>query len=139
MGRRNLECMRLIDTAWNRRQWADYAALLDDGLVAWMSGDESAHDKAEHVLRAQRFCAMFPDCQVGEPYVDIFLSLDGNKTCSVARLTGSAPLGGRRFDVSFAVVCHWRNGRITEQREYFDRELFERQLNLPNEAIGDPS
>ncbi|MBZ9988169.1 ester cyclase [Mesorhizobium sp. BH1-1-5] len=137
MGRRNLESMRSIDAAWNRRQWADYAALLDDDLIAWMSGDVDPHDKAEHVLRAQRFCAMFPDCLVSESYVDIFLSLDGKKTCSIARLTGSAPSDGRSFDVSFAVICKWRDGRIVEQREYFDRELFERQLTLPREAKGD--
>ncbi|SCY89867.1 ester cyclase [Rhizobium sp. NFACC06-2] len=137
MGRRNLEYLRSIDAAWNRRQWDDYAALLDDDLVSWMSGDQEPHRKAEHVLRAQRFCAMFPDSHVEEDYIDLILSLDGHKTCSVAVMTGTGPKGEARFRITFALICKWHNGRIVEQREYIDRELFEKQLGHSTPHSGE--
>ncbi|MGV1791839.1 ester cyclase [Rhizobium sp. A37_96] len=122
--------MRAVDEAWNLRCWADYAALLDDNLAAWMSGDAEPHGKTEHILRAQRFCAMYPDSRVEEQYLELILSLDGQKTCSVAVLSGSSPAS---FQVTFAVICRWHDGRIVEQREYFDRELFEKQLSYPTQ------
>ncbi|MFB9952894.1 ester cyclase [Rhizobium puerariae] len=131
MGRRNLELMRAIDTAWNMRQWADYADLLDEDLVAWMSGEDTPHGKAEHIVRAQRFCARFPDCRVHmDPYLDLFLSLDTNRTCSIALLSGSSAVTKGTFKVSFTAICRWNNGRIIEQREYFDNELLMKQLGL---------
>lgn len=139
MGRRNLEYLRFVDAAWNRRQWNDYAALLDDGLIAWMSGDVEPHGKSEHILRAQRFCAMYPDSQVEEDYLELMLSLDGKKTCSVAVMTGSSAENATPFRITFAVICNWRDGRIVEQREYIDRELFEKQLGRSTPDNGEKS
>ncbi len=139
MGRRNLEHMRALDTAWNRRRWSDYAALLDDDLVAWRSGEIEPHGKQEHVLRAQRFCATYPDAQVGENYLDFFLSADGQKTCSVAVLSGIASGKARAFEVTFIVTCTWRDGRVVEQREYVDDQLFQEPLQHLMTDNGDQS
>jgi hypothetical protein len=114
MGRRNLDSMRAIDAAWNRRQWGDYAAYFAEDLVAWITGDTGPHGKGEHVLKAQQFCASFPDCQVRDDYLEFFLSLDGQITCTVALLSA-------------------------EQREFFDRELFDKQLRARPENKGNPT
>lgn len=128
MGRKNLEHIRAVDSAWNMRQWADYAALLDETLVVFRAGEPAPHGKAEHVARAQRLCVDFPDCRVNvEPYLELFLSLDGQSTCSVALLSGTAP-DGHQFKVPFAVVSRWRAGRIIQQREFLDSELLAQQL-----------
>ena len=137
MGRRNLDNMRAIDTAWNKRQWADYAALFDDELVAWMTGDDRSHGKADHLLRAQQFCATCPDARVASGYLELFLSLDGQITCSVALLSGTRGL--RCFNVPFSVICRWHDGRVVEQREFFDETLFKKQLETHAGPEGDPS
>lgn len=139
--RRTLERMRAVDRAWNARRWNDYADLLDDDLVAYMAGEPAPHGKAEHVERAREFCEAFPDSVVHfEPYLDLFATHDGGKSCSVARLTGTAscevrmprgatmPVSHGCFDVTFVAVCTWRGGRIVEQREYVDQQLMQQQL-----------
>lgn len=136
-----LECMRAIDVAWNERRWPDYADLLSDDLVAYESGESNPHGKAVHVEKAKRFCEAFPDAVVhGHPYLSLFASHDGKRTCSVARVTGTArgdmkmpsntvvaPVH-RRFDVNFTVICEWRDYRIVEQYKFFDMELMLRQF-----------
>ncbi|MFS8123312.1 ester cyclase [Rhizobium sp. BR 250] len=129
MGRRNLDHMRALDTAWNRRQWSDYAALLDDDLVAWRSGELESHGKQEHVLRAQRFCAAYPASRVQEQYLDFFLSADGHKTCSIAVLSDITDGKAPAFEVTFSAICTWRDGRVVEQREYVDDQLFQEHLH----------
>ncbi|WP_028745904.1 nuclear transport factor 2 family protein [Rhizobium mesoamericanum] len=137
MGRRNLDHMRAIDAAWNRRQWADYATHFEDGLIAWISGEAKPHGKAEHLLRAQQFCAAYPDARVDEDYLDLFLSIDGQTTCSVALLKGTA--GSQAFRTPFAVICKWRDGRVVEQREFFDHMFFNDQPGPLAVSKGDDS
>ncbi len=128
MGRRNLDHMRALDVAWSRRQWSDYAALLHDDLVAWASGEIEPHDKHEHVLRAQRFCAAYPASHVQENYLEFFLSADGHRTCSIAVLSGITDGIVPAFEVTFSAICTWRDGRVIEQREYMDDALFQKHL-----------
>ncbi len=148
--RTTLDQMRAIDRAWNERRWDIYADLLGDGHIAFASGDEAAHGKPEHILKAKAFCAAFPDSHVHtDPYLDLFASYDGRRTCSVARITASAtgnlqlPGGAvlrsahKAFDVTFAAICTWRNGQIIEQRQYFDSELMLRQLGVqPDQSLS---
>ncbi|HEY9022771.1 MAG TPA: ester cyclase [Burkholderiaceae bacterium] len=130
----NLDRMHAIDLAWNERRWEDYGALLDDRLVAYMAGDECEHDKVRHLEKARAFCAAHPDARViADRYLDLFESRDGTRTCSIARLVGTAGLSGkpverRSFDVTFTVVCEWQDGRVVRQREYLDNVTLARQL-----------
>lgn len=138
----NLERMCAIDRAWNSRSWIDYDNLLADTLVAYSSGETNSHGKREHVARAQVFCSAFPDNRVcTDPYLNLFANEDGSITCSVARITGTmtGPLetksmviepNRREFDVTFTAICKWTDGKITEQRQYFDTELMLSQLQL---------
>ncbi|MDE1992946.1 MAG: ester cyclase [Rhizobiaceae bacterium] len=143
MGRRNLDTMRAADLAWNERRWDDYAALIDDELMIFASGEEMPHHKAWHINRAKAFCIAFPDARLDmAPYLDLFMSHDGSKTCSVATFSGTmhgslrrgnrliAP-NHRRFSITLMAICKWRNGKIVELREFFDTVLFARQLDIP--------
>jgi ketosteroid isomerase-like protein len=134
-----LVSMRAIDVAWNERRWDDYGDLLSDELVAYSSGETRPHGKPHHIAKAKTFCATFPDAKVRtDPYRELLAS--GEKTCSVARITGTAPPDlvlpngeilaspGRAFDLTFAAICTWRAGRIIDQHEYIDTALMLRQL-----------
>lgn len=136
-----LERMLAIDEAWNARRWSDYADVLSDELVAFASGEAEPHGKIEHIAKAKRFCETFPDAVVHcDRYHEVFASHDGRRTCTVARITGTAkgnlrmPNGTvfapvhRAFDVTFSAICTWRERRIVSQFEYFDMELMLRQL-----------
>jgi len=134
-----LMLMRAIDVAWNERRWDDYGDLLSDELVAFSSSETLPHGKPHHIAKAKIFCATFPDTKVQtDPYCELFTS--GEKTCSVARIAGTAPPNlilpngeiltgpGRAFDLTFAAICTWRGGRIIDQHEYIDTELMLCQL-----------
>ncbi len=134
-----LELMRAIDVTWNERRWDDYGDLLSDELVAYSSGEMLPHNKPQHIAKAKTFCATFPEARVQtDPYRELFAS--GERTCSIARITGTAPPNlslpngeilsglGRAFDLTFAAICTWRAGRIVGQHEYIDTELMLRQL-----------
>jgi hypothetical protein len=134
-----LMLMRAIDVAWNERRWDDYGDLLSDELVAFSSSETLPHGKPYHIAKAKIFCATFPDTKVQtDPYCELFTS--GEKTCSVARIAGTAPPNlilpngeiltgpGRAFDLTFAAICTWRAGRIIDQHEYIDTELMLCQL-----------
>ncbi len=138
----NLDRMRAIDLAWNERRWNDYGDLLADDLLAFASGDALPHKKREHIDRAKTFCNAFPDNRVySTPYLELFASFDNRMTCSIARITGTMTgtmklsgkmikPTGRIFDTSFVAICRWQDGKIIEQREYFDVELMMAQLKI---------
>jgi len=141
--RGTLERMRAIDAAWNARDWAAYGDLLAEGLTAYAGGEAEPHGKHAHIEKARKFCAIVADAHVWiEPYLDLFASHDGSKSCSVARITGTVdgapetfpgvalPPGRHAFDVTFAVVCRWQAGRIVEQRQLLDTALMLRQLQV---------
>ncbi|MBO9707161.1 MAG: ester cyclase [Caulobacter sp.] len=136
-----LHRLRALDEAWNARRWEDYAALLDDELEIWVGGETLAHDKAAHLERARSFCAAFPDSRRHvEAYLEQFASLDGLRSASVVRVTGSArgalKLPGalpvvstsHSFDLCLGLICRWRDGRVLAWREFFDLDLLVRQL-----------
>lgn len=143
MGRRNLDSMRAADLAWNERRWDDYASAFDEEAVIFSSGMDAPCVKAALVARAKAFCETFPDAHVNmTPYLDLFISHDGSKTCSVAALTGTMEGGilyglqmiepnHRRFSVTLMAICKWRDGKILEQRRFFDTTLFAQQIEIP--------
>jgi len=67
------------------------------------------------------------------PYVDLFESRNGTRTCSIPHLVGTAtsperPMERRSFDVTFTVICDWRNGRVVRQTESPDNVTLASQL-----------
>lgn len=133
--------MRALDTAWNARSWQRYAAMLDEGLEAYVGGETQPHGKAAHLDRAQAFCEAFPDAKRRiDPYLDLFASADGMHSLSVSTLSGTAtglfdlPMAlpripqATRFDIAMFTACQWRSGRIVRLREHLDYLLWFRQL-----------
>lgn len=121
-----LEKMHAIDAAWNGRQWERYASFLADDLEVQTAGEASSHGKGVHVEKARALCAACPDAVVhSDPYIEFFTNAEGDKSCSVARITGT--LYGRPFDTSFASICTWRDGQIVHQLQFIDTATAQRQ------------
>lgn len=122
-----IENMRAIDAAWNGRQWDRYASFLADDLDVQTAGEASSHGKSDHVEKARALCAACPDAVVhSEPYIEFFANAEGDKTCSVARITGT--LSGRPFETCFASICTWREGQIVHQLQFIDTATAKRQV-----------
>ncbi|WP_044559943.1 ester cyclase [Azospirillum sp. B4] len=158
--RRTLDRMRALDRAWNERRWHDYAEFLDEALAAHGDGGGPPLDKQAHIDQAVRFCAAFPDAHLRtDPYVDLFVSHDGHRSCSVAHLTGTATGGltlppgllpavllgaedtaplRRGFNVLRLAVCRWDRGWIVDYRVHLDTALMLRQLHDPSAWSGAP-
>jgi hypothetical protein len=135
MNSHSIALMKSIDTAWNNRDWEQYAALLSDQFQGWTGSSQMPHDKPSHVLNAKTFCEAVPDALVHtDPYLQLFANPDGSRTCSVARLTGeitgrleaashNALLRVGRIDLTFSCVCLWSGGQIIRQWEHVDSRL----------------
>ncbi|HEX4583577.1 MAG TPA: ester cyclase [Burkholderiaceae bacterium] len=149
--RRNIDCLRAIDRAWNERRWLDYGEFLSESLIAYANGDPVPHGKAEHLVRARSFCEAFPESVLhADRYLTLFASPDGNFTCSIVRLTGTAVCtmelpGGmapvpfrRQFDITVVRVSEWQARKVIERRDYFDLELLERQIRRDCATPEDP-
>ncbi|WP_162950164.1 nuclear transport factor 2 family protein [Rhizobium jaguaris] len=122
MGRRNLNSVKDLDRAWNARRWDDYAELIDDSAVLFIGPHRRPHGKSELVRRSRELCRAFPDAHLHiDPYVDLFMSHDGNKTCSIARLTATRPHGSNPagdIDLTVAAVSRWEAGKLVEVRNF---------------------
>ncbi|MGA9669302.1 MAG: hypothetical protein WBQ94_08845 [Terracidiphilus sp.] len=135
----NLQRMRLIDQAWNARDWSAYASFLSPEFVGHIAGAIGSHNKLQHVEHARSFCDQYPVVQViTEPYIVLFGNEDW--TCSVACLDKMPEQSERptvrdgttesrpNFDLKFATMCRWTCGTIVEQYELADEEAFERLI-----------
>jgi ketosteroid isomerase-like protein len=113
-----VKLMHAVDVAWNARDWAGYRALFTPDFRGWMDADQTPHDLDEHLRRGQAFCDEYSDNRIHiEPYLQLFQDASGTHTCSIARTTGTSR-AGEALEVTLAVVCTWRDGRICEQREF---------------------
>lgn len=119
--------MHAIDAAWSDRQWERYASFLADDLEVQTAGEAGSHGKGEHVEKARALCTACPDARVySDPYIEFFTNAEGDKTCSVARITGT--WAGRSFDTSFASICTWRDGQIVHQLQFIDTATAKEQV-----------
>jgi ketosteroid isomerase-like protein len=120
----NIDRMHQIDAAWNGRDWDAYANLIAPDFQGWMNGDTTPHNKEEHIRRGQAYCVAMPSNQIAsEPYLELFASADGSKTCSIATVTATDSRG-LTTRATLAVICHWRGGQIQRQREFICGEPF---------------
>jgi hypothetical protein len=94
-----------------------------------------------HRAKSIEFFKTFPDNHVGnDPYKVLFGQ--GEWTCSVARFTGTMkgpmkrpdgttiPPTNKSFDVEFCTVAHWQNGKIVEERLFYDLVGLMRQIGV---------
>lgn len=121
----NLTRIRLVDDAWNHRDWDTYASFFAADFVGWMNGDKRPHGKEEHLQRGQAFCESMPTNLIHcDPYLELFASADGSQTCSISSVSPSLSSSPEDEDAILIVVCRWRDGQIVSQRESICREPF---------------
>ena len=138
----NYERMYALDEAWNTQDWETFDAYHDQDVVVYWPGREQTPTLGlpDHRAESQRFCVAFPDNKVKHPYDMLFG--DGDFTAFVTQMTGAftgpleLPDGTRieptskSFDVSFATIARWRNGKIVEEYLKYDNASFLQQVGL---------
>jgi hypothetical protein len=117
--------MRLVDDAWNQRDWETYASFIAQDFRGWMNGDRTPHGKEEHLRRGQAFCEAMPANHINcDPYIEIFASPDGSRTCTISTVSPGTETN-ENTDAILIVVCRWQDGRIITQHESISQEPFQ--------------
>lgn len=127
-----MELMKTLDDAWNSQDWNTFEERhADDVSVFWPGQSEPTRGVHNHRKEAIEFFKTFPDNHlVNNPYKISFSNDD--YTCSVADFTGTfrGPMKGldgtiieptnKKFLIEFCTVAHWKNGKIIEERLFYD-------------------
>jgi len=130
---KNLELMmKTLDDAWNSQDWDTFGQRHADNVaVFWPGQPEPTRGLHNHRNESVEFFKTFPDNRlVNNPYKILF-SKD-NYTCSVADFTGTfkGPMKGfdgkiiqptnKKFHIEFCTVATWKDGKIIEERLFYD-------------------
>ena len=138
----NLRLMKTLDDAWNAQDWDTFDSRHAENVVVYWPGQpEPTRGGPAHRAESIEFFKTFPDNHVGnDPYKVLFGQ--GEWTCSVARFTGTMkgpmkrpdgttiPPTNTSFDVEFCTVAHWQNGKIVEERLFYDLVGLMRQIGV---------
>jgi predicted ester cyclase len=90
------------------------------------------HEECITIVKNPEFFKIFPDNHlINNPYK--ILIAEGDYTCSVADFTGTfkGPMKGpdrnmiqptnKKFHLEFCTVAHWKDGKILEERLFYDQ------------------
>lgn len=138
----NLRLMKTLDDAWNSQDWETFNKRHADNVeVFWPGQPEPTKGIHAHHLEHVEFFKTFPDNHVAKnPYKILFGH--GDYTCSVADFTGTmkGPMMGpdgklipptnKKFKVEFCTVAHWKDGKIVEEKLFYDQISFMKQIGL---------
>jgi hypothetical protein len=127
-----MELMKTLDDAWNSQDWKTFEERHADNVsVFWPGQPEPTRGVHNHREESIEFFKAFPDNHlVNNPYKIYFYNDD--YTCSVADFTGTfkGPMKGlngqmiqptnKKFHIEFCTVAHWKNGKILEERLFYD-------------------
>jgi ketosteroid isomerase-like protein len=127
-----MELMKTLDDAWNSQDWKTFEERHADNVaVFWPGQPEPTRGVHNHREESVQFFKAFPDNHlVNNPYKIQFYKDD--YTCSVADFTGTfkGPMKGlngqmihptnKKFHIEFCTVAHWKNGKILEERLFYD-------------------
>jgi predicted ester cyclase len=130
---KNKQLMKTLDDAWNSQDWDTFKERHADNVaVSWPGQADPTRGIHNHHEESIEFFKIFPDNHlVNNPYKIFFA--DGDYTCSVADFTGTFKgamkgLDGKtiqptnkRFHLEFCTVAHWKNGKIVEERLFYDQ------------------
>ena len=139
---KNRELMKTLDDAWNSQEWDIFEERHADNVaVYWPGQPEPTRGLHNHREEAIQFFKIFPDNHlVNNPYKILFSKDD--YTCSVADLTGTfkCPMKGvdgkmiqptnKKFHLEFCTVAHWKNGKILEERLFYDQVGMMKQIGV---------
>jgi ketosteroid isomerase-like protein len=129
---KNMELMKTLDDAWNSQDWDTFEERHADNVaVFWPGQPEPTRGVHNHREESIQFFKAFPDNHlVNNPYKILFYKDD--YTCSIADFTGTfkGPMKGlngqmiqptnKKFHIEFCTVAHWKNGKILEERLFYD-------------------
>lgn len=137
----NMQLMQTLDDAWNSQDWETFSHRhRDDCTVFWPGQAEPTRGVHNHRAESAEFFKSFPDNRVGNrPYKIFFAS--GEFTCSVADFTGTfkgpmkmgdktIPPTNKSFKVEFCTVARWKDGKIVEERLFYDLVSFMKQIGI---------
>lgn len=128
----NMQLMKTLDDAWNAQDWHTFEKRhADEVAVFWPGQPNPTRGIKNHRLESIEFFKAFPDNHISNNPYKILFAKD-NYTCSVADFTGTfkGPIKGldgkmirptnRSFKTEFCTVATWQDGRITEERLFYD-------------------
>jgi ketosteroid isomerase-like protein len=138
----NMRLMKTLDDAWNAQDWDTFDSRHAKNVaVYWPGQPEPTRGGPAHRAESIEFFKTYPDNHIdNDPYKVLFGQ--GEWTCSVARFTGTmkGPMKGpdgtmiaptnKKFEVEFCTVAHWQNGKIVEERLFYDLVGLMRQIGL---------
>jgi predicted ester cyclase len=138
---KNMQLMQTLDDAWNSQDWDTFEQRhAENCAVFWPGQAEPTRGVKNHRAESIEFFKSFPDNHVGNrPYKIFFAS--GDFTCSVADFTGTfkgpmkmgdktIPPTGKRFKVEFCTIATWKDGKIVEERLFYDLVGFMKQIGI---------
>ena len=139
---KNMELMKTLDDAWNSQDWPTFEERHADNVaVYWPGQPEPTRGLHNHREEAIQFFKIFPDNHLVNNTYKIFFSKD-YYTCSVADFTGTFKgsmkgLDGKmiqptnmEFHIEFCTVANWKNGKILEERLFYDQVGMLKQIGV---------
>jgi len=131
-GEKNMQLMKTLDDAWNSQDWDTFEERHADNVaVFWPAKPDPTMGVNNHKSESIEFFKAFPDNHIANNPYKIFFAKD-DFTCSVADFTGTFKgsmrgLDGQMmqptnkpFKTEFCTVATWENGKITEERLFYD-------------------
>jgi len=139
---KNKELMITLDNAWNTQDWNTFNERHADNVaVFWPGQPDPTRGVPNHRQESIEFFKMFPDNHlINNPYK--MLIAEGDYTCSVADFTGTfkGPMKGvdgktvqptnKKFHLEFCTVAHWKDGKILEERLFYDQMGMLKQIMI---------
>jgi ketosteroid isomerase-like protein len=104
----------------------------DDVAVFWPGQPDPTRGVHNHRQESIEFFKMFPDNHLANNPYKILIA-EEDYTCSVADFTGTfkGPMKGldgkmieptnKKFHLEFCTVAHWKDGKILEERLFYDQ------------------
>ena len=128
----NMQLMKTLDDAWNAQDWSTFEERHAETVaVFWPAQPNPTRGVKNHRSESIEFFKAFPDNHIANnPYKILFAKDD--YTCSVASFTGTfkGPMKGldgqmiqptnKSFKTEFCTVATWEDGKITEERLFYD-------------------
>ena len=128
----NMRLMQTLDDAWNSQDWETFSQRhSEDTAVYWPGQPEPTRGVHNHKVESIEFFKIFPDNHIDNHPYKVFFGQD-NWTCSIARFTGTmkGPMKGldgkeipptnKSFEIEFCTVAHWKDGKIIEEKLFYD-------------------
>jgi len=129
---KNKELMKTLDDAWNSQDWDTFEERHAENVAVYWPGQRNpTRGVHNHKLESTEFFNAFPDNHIVNNPHKILLASD-DYTCSVADFSGrfkgqmKARDGqiiqptNKKFQTEFCTVATWKNGKIIEERLFYD-------------------